>query len=185
MRKNFEINDEDTIICLNNDITLRTGLCLHEILDTDVYVGSFVDGEGNFTYGLRCGYSKCLPLFFRKNFTGPCTFNMNFVAFKYTILKQYGFLDKRYSHGFGDYDLGLHLSFQGIIFRQSSLPIGVCERNKESGTSRDKRLSLIKRFQLFHSVKECPFWEHLYFLQKNSKIFWPIVLFYRYLRIVI
>jgi GT2 family glycosyltransferase len=183
MLKKFKVNTNDYIICLNNDIELNLDFQIGEIAKHRVYVGNFCDRMGVFSYGLRTGRSKLFPLAFSDNGSGLNTFNMNFVAFRFDVLAKLEFLDEKFSHGFGDYDLGFRVSRANIKISSSKNFIGVCERNGDENTSLDRNFSKLERLRMFHSIKECPPAEHIHFLKKNGGTFWPVFYLYRYVRV--
>ena len=187
LEENFNLMFEDIILCVNNDIILDSDWLEKVDFSAPVFVGKFNDSQGAMAYGVRRGRSNLLPLHFRPvtDSSGPLFFNMNFVALKYGVILKYGFLDSKFTHGFADYEFSSRLDRSGveIVFSEDQ-PIGVCERNDIKGTSLDKSLPRCERIRRFHSVKECPVLEHVYFLRRAGGPFWVFYFLYNYLKVL-
>lgn len=180
------------LIALNDDISLRRGwydiFCKElKIIHSELFVlaYSFKDDYGNHSYGgLRSAYTliktKLIPVLPNGSIQLVDTINFNFVVISSGLLKQEGFLYKKYIHGLADFDFGFKLKSKGYPLFISGGYLGICNRNDIRDTSADTSLSLVSRIKRLHSIKEQPLIPRIFYFLRNDKIFSIVSFFFVY-----
>ncbi|MBE5823703.1 MAG: glycosyltransferase family 2 protein [Butyrivibrio sp.] len=171
----------DWYVLVNDDVSFDKGV-IDKVADrlssTDtVFVGAMRSADGYCTYGgvkytSGIHYKKVTP----KDDNRECdTFNANFVAIPSSIFNSVPIMDIHYKHSLGDFDYGLAVKRAG--YRIEVLPFfaGICENNTSNGTWRDVTLSRRERLGKKESIKEAPFKQWFYFLNKNFGLFYALV----------
>lgn len=164
----------DAVLLFNDDVMFFEG-CLDNILKNPldrIYVGPTCDDKGNLTYG-GARYSKA-PMSIRCDYIGPddpdrlCdTFNANCVIIPSDIFYHMDNIDSKYTHGIGDFDLGLSLSKKGVKIEVVDSYCGICHKNPVKGTYHDTSLPRLERLKKKESPKGLPSKLWFYYLNKN------------------
>ncbi len=93
--------------------------------------------------------------------------NLNCFLIPEELIKKVGLIDYRFEHALGDYDYCHAIRRNGYSIYVADQFIGITERNKNTGTSRDKSLSKTRRIKSFFSRKEHPVRSEFYYYFKN------------------
>lgn len=96
-----------------------------------------------------------------------------------------GEMDDRYEHGFGDFDYGYRLKFDGGQCYVASNFVGYCDRNSLKGTWKDPTVPILQRIKKKNSPLGQPPYSHRIFLKKWYPKLWWFYLFAPYVSIVI
>lgn len=78
-------------------------------------------------------------------------FNGNVVLIPSVVFNKVGFLDKRFTHGHGDFDYGLRARKTGTTLYLSSSYIGICEQNENLPVWCNPKYPLSKRLKFFRT----------------------------------
>lgn len=145
-----------------------------------VVVGATCDRNGNITYGvqkqqhhLHENTNQLLDV--SDTQVEGDTFNANCVLIPTDILKKVGNIDKHYTHGLGDFDLGYKIKRLGYHIVSSHEYVGICEKNEVKNTWLDPTLPRLERIKKKESPKGSPFKEIFYFYRINYGLKYAIV----------
>lgn len=180
-------SNPDMLLMLNDDTILDTD-ALRKLWTSGeeaqwdsqlvVVVGEARDpNSGTKTYGLLRRVSR-RGLRFEMYDRGiddktPDTFNGNIVLMPAEAVRKMNGLDARFSHAYGDIDLGLRCKRQGVAIVSPTSTVGRCAPNSVSGSWMDVEIGLVRRLRLSLGAKGVPFREHLYFAKKHGGVWWP------------
>ena len=114
--------------------------------------------------------------------TKPKTFNGNFVLIPECAASKIGLLDSKFSHGFGDIDYGLRATSNGVEIQLIGI-IGETCYNQVFAKS-ISRVSILRLHRVMKDKKILPFREVAHFYRKHEPLFWPLYIFWRYIRIL-
>ncbi|MGG7645451.1 glycosyltransferase family 2 protein [Rhodovulum sp. YNF3179] len=194
MRRAYELIDIekfDALIVANDDIYLKASE-VRAIIDQfcndmlSIHIGKFVDEKGLYSYGgLRQNKFFRASFKLSENDEEVDTFNMNFAIIPTQLIKRIGFLSKSYTHSKADIDFGLRAKVDGVNFRVYPVPLGICNRNSDYRTSKDRSLGFVQRWRLLLSTKEQPIKERIVFCSKHGGWFWPLLVVQPYLELII
>ncbi len=180
----------DFILLLNDDTYLyddaiERALNVYKEKSVDgktdlVIVGSTCDPEsGELTYGGEVRVSNWHP--FRYNHVVPSdaaqrcdTLNGNFVLIHRSVIDKVGFLDRRYTHRFGDTDFGLTAARSGSELWVAPGFIGECSENDPEINWDSAAYSFPERVRMFFNVKGMPVRESRIFCRKHGGLLWPV-----------
>lgn len=98
--------------------------------------------------------------------------NGNCVLIPHAVARDVGNLDRRFTHGMGDFDYVLRAKSAGYAVFIAPGFIGTCRRNSIAGTWRDPALPLRKRWKLMSGPKGLPFREWSVFARRYGGPFW-------------
>jgi GT2 family glycosyltransferase len=113
----------------------------------------------------------------------PCdTFNGNCVLIPAQAMRLLGNLDPAFSHGMGDFDLGLRARNLGIAVFVAPGFVGACRTNSGKGSWLDETLPVGRRWRLLLGPKGLPPKEWLVFTSRHAGALWPIYWLNPYLR---
>jgi GT2 family glycosyltransferase len=106
----------------------------------------------------------------------PCqVINGNCVLIPRSIAKSVGNISKDFTHRGGDYDYSLRAKEKGYNSWVAPGYLGTCSRNSQSGTFKDKNLSLMNRVaSLNKPTAAMPAREWMLFVRRHGGILWPI-----------
>lgn len=182
-------------LILNDDVefceegTIRFFEFLYKQNFQDVLIGSCKDKQTNqITYGGRTRNKRLNRLSFSLlsecgNLQTADTFNGNFVYLPRHILEKVGFLDDSFTHGIGDYDLGLRIAAQNYKLLVSPGVIGYCSRNLPEVPWLSSEISFSQRWHILHSPKGPPPLQMAKYAWKHQKLTALKYLLSPYLRI--
>ena len=95
------------------------------------------------------------------------------------VIKRVGLLDKKYEHGYGDYDYSYRMSKKNIPIYVAEKPIGRCDNNTITGTYQDFSLNRIERLKKLFSPKGVPIYS---FFKFHLKVYgWYNIIKYIYI----
>ncbi len=145
-----------------------------------IIVGSTRNPDtGELSYGGEIRVSNWHP--FRYNHVQPgdrpqhCdTLNGNFVLVHKSVIDKVGFLDKRYTHRFGDTDYGLVASKAGCELWVIPGFVGECAENAPEINWDSAAYSFPQRVRMFFDVKGMPVRESRIFCRKHGGLLWPV-----------
>lgn len=151
--------------------------------------GCFEDRKGNLSYGGVKKSSILHPLRFKQvapngSIQNVDTINMNFTVVPKRTIDNIGFFKNYFIHGGADFEYGLRALKNGTNVFISSKIIGICDRNSDTGTSKDKSLGIFDRLEKFNSIKEQPFKQRIKFFQEHGGPLWFLYFPLPYIRIV-
>ena len=170
----------DGYLLLNDDTTLDEG-ALAQLLDacrelewSAIVVGAVRDpASARVTYGGVRRTSRWHPG--RLTLVAESTdmqrvdaFNGNCVLVPARVSDRVGMLDDTFTHGMGDFDLGLRASREGVPVVVAPGTVGSCARNDVRGTWRDPALSVRSRLRLLESPKGLPRREWRTYLRRHG-----------------
>jgi GT2 family glycosyltransferase len=182
----------DYLLWLNDDVVLAPG-GLAALLDAaaacpgEIIVGALRDpASGELTYsGLRRKGRSPLRLCRvapSDQFPDVDTFNGNVVLIPRSVYTSLGPVDQAFPHLYGDLDYGYRATRMGHGVRLASGYVGTCSRNDSTGTWKDVRLGLARRFAQLHSPKTIPLPARSSFLRRHGGPEWPVRLAGGYLK---
>ena len=166
----------DAYMLYNDDIYLseKFGDFLRHFREhnKDILVGAFLEpSTGDISYSGYLRTSKLRPTSFAKpGLTGlrvPIdTFNGNLVLVPAAVFERLDGLDPKFTHAYGDIDLGLRAKDLGVNSFIFGIPVGLCDR----GPHLDQRIrssTLRNRVQLLFGFPHGPA-SHLRFVKKHG-----------------
>ena len=168
----YEKKDYDFYIWLNDDVKLFKNAFLTMYNDfsnsnLSIIVGTLKSSDINneiITYG---GRDKNFDLIIPSGKTQNCVMmNGNFVFIHKNIFDSVGFIDKTYTHNYGDIDYGLCAIKKGFQVKVSSKIIGICDVNKIEKW-RDENFNFFKRVKSLVNSKNFRIKEVIYFQLKH------------------
>lgn len=173
----FKNNRESEYVLLVNDDVFFFNNIICSMINKSkknknaVIVGVTCEHSGNMSYGgmklvdRHRGTYRYIGLNEKDT---PCDlFNCNCVLLKSEIMRKTGNFDPIYIHGLADLDYGLKLSRSGNMILISDDYVGVCDKNSEIGTWKDKTLLRKERLKKKESPKGAPFRIWFYYIHKN------------------
>lgn len=189
--------DFDFYLWLNDD-TVLDGDALDRLFGTyraagaekTIVAGSTRDANtGELTYGGAVRSSRFHPLKFRllepADHPLRCdTVNGNVVLIPRAVAAVTGNL-RQFRHAMADYDYGLRARAAGCSIYLAPGTVGTCSRNADSGTFRDARLPLGRRWQQLMSDKGLPPGDYLRYARRHAGPLWPLYWAMPYFRIVL
>ena len=181
----------DFFLLLNDDTYLNTDAISHAL---DVYEEKSATGKteqiivgatrnpqtGELSYGGEVQISRWHPFRLKhvipSDHAQPCdTFNGNFVLVHRSVVARVGFLDRRYTHRFGDTDYGLVASRAGCSLWVAPGFVGECAENDPTINWDSAAYSFPQRVKMFFNVKGMPVRESRIFCRKHGGLIWPVL----------
>lgn len=186
--------DYDYYLWLNDD-TILDSVSLNELLQADsearqgsskpaIICGACRDSlkSDNFSYGGRSDFQQVIP----NGKLQPCKYiNGNVVLVPKKIFHSIGNLSGEYTHSFGDFDYGLRTIIAGFNCYTTKIYIATCAINEGMAVWCNPKISLRKRWQLFHSPKGLNIKEYNIFRRKFWGRKWIIYALKAYLKVLI
>lgn len=184
----------DVLLLLNDDVYLNTG-CIDEMISllmsgkSLIVIGECLDSESKeVSYGrlkLRKGFSKLsFELLSTNSDDNAETFNGNCVLITASDLCRLGNLDYRYTHSFGDIDLGLRATKAGFQIVSIGEPVGYCDKNITWSEQLSKLNLKNWRFILLHP-KGIPYKEWWLFCRSHGGSLWFVNFITRYFKLIL
>lgn len=169
--------DSDFFMLINDDVRFDSAAIARMIArqagrDSEkpgVTVGATKDDEGRYSYGgvryvKGINYTAVKP----EDSDRRCdTFNANCVLIPHDIFEKAPNMDEVYNHSLGDFDYGLSLKRMGAQIEVFEEYIGICNKNKTTGTWNDTSLTRRERLRKKEGIKGLPRREWYHFLKKN------------------
>jgi GT2 family glycosyltransferase len=187
-------NDYDFFLWLNDDTILDPNALL-ELFKTYTIATSFEQSEVIITAACRSDFNNDVFSYGGKNEKGPvipngkiqsCKFiNGNAVLIPDAIYRKLGYLSNAYTHGIGDYDYGLRAISAGFKNYTTLYYIATCPNNEEIPTWCNPSVSVLKRWETFHSPRGLNIKEYILFRKKFWKERWVIYIFKAYAKMII
>lgn len=134
-------------------------------------VGSTVSKQDKkLTYGGRKEQNDMKPLEPQKDLQQCIYANWNCFLIDKTVINKVGCIDKKYQHGFGDYDYSLRMRKKNIPIFVATSTVGYCEKNKKYGTYQDVSLTRQERLKQLLGAKGVPIYSYFRYHIKNGGI---------------
>jgi GT2 family glycosyltransferase len=176
----------DYIVIMNDDLELVDSALLNLFnainsfpIGKTVFVGDVLCFESRkIIYGAYHLQMKLLKNSFildRDNRQGLDTFNGNFVAIPYSVINDLGQIDPVFVHGFGDFDLGLRYSKNGINIVRLDEEVGYSTLNP-------REIRRITGFKEFISPKYFPLRPYFVFTTRHFGLRGLIIFIHTYLK---
>ena len=192
--------EPDYYLWVNNDVVFKQGFLSGLLADAEnaskqsklnVICGSVCyTGIDKWSYGGTNNLSKTNP-YKRKRILPNGSIqkcdciNGNCLLIPYATGICIGNLDKRYEHGFGDFDYGYRVEEQGGTLYVAADYVGFCDRNSLKGSWRDQSVPFSERIKKKNSPTGQPYKSHKIFLLKWFPKFWLYYLWKPYVIIAI
>lgn len=193
-------NKVDYYLWVNNDVIFHKGF-LQEIVNDaieakkvhtlSIICGSVSKmGSSEWSYGGTKNLSNINP--YKRKIIIPnghiqecdCV-NGNCLLIPHETAVCIGNIEKRYEHGFGDFDYGYKLKSQGGKNFVASKYVGYCDRNTDLGTWKDPSVPFIERIKKKNKPNGQPYKSHKLFLKKWFPKLWLYYLWKPYVGIVL
>jgi len=168
------LNDDVKLYENAIDILFATHSAVSERSFEPIVVGNLCDPDSKMmTYG---GYRIDKGAFHFKSIKinpngtiARCdTINGNVVLIPKSAVDRVGTLDKKFTHGMGDFDYGLRCKAAGIPLLSTSGFIGECANNAPDNTWFDPKVSLLKRLEKLKMPIGLPPSEYYHYVRKHA-----------------
>lgn len=189
--------EKDFYLMVNDDvefdmavIDILFSIYLRFMEQRPVIVGSTKDDrDGEFTYGGYIWNGKALskriePVKPDSSDLYCNTANWNCIMIPEEVFRDVGDIDTHYEHSFADFDYSNRLISAGHRMYVADQYVGFCRRNEDTGTWRDKSLSIKNRVQLLHRPNGFPPKSSWRYARKYYGVAAPIVFIKPYLSIL-
>lgn len=181
----IENNSYDYVLLVNDDVeffenAISKLIAQNNVREDTVMVGATCDRNGKITYGLQkqlhrlCENTNQLQDVSGEEVEGD-TFNANCVLIPVNILINVGNMDKYYTHGLGDFDLGYRMKRMGYHIVSSYEYVGICEKNEVEKTWINNSLPRLERIKMKESPKGSPFKEIFHFYRVNYGLKYAVI----------
>ena len=186
--------DLDFILLLNDDTFLfPNALC--ELIATSrlgqksIVVGETLDPKTNEkSYGRLQRVSKISRIRFQLVPLGEqdssVTFNGNCVLIKKDLMSKLNNLNPHFSHAFGDIDLGLRATSNGMNICSPATAVGYCTPNNKKFSRKRDIVSLERIRFIFRDPKGFPPKEYLHFTRLHAGRLWFLNVVVRYAKLI-
>ena len=134
------------------------------------------------TFGMIC---KTVSIYSDMMILECNNMNGNCVLISESVAKKVGDIDSRFQHSLGDIDYALRSWKSGVKIWAAPNFIGICERNSDIGTYKDKCLTMKDRYRKVSEPKGLPYLPWFFFTKTHLGFLWPLYWIWPYLKILI